>query len=94
MTEFSQARRRLLRNAVAWVSGIAGLAAVKPAGAFETYTVGRNSALGLSYSNHCGPAAEHAGLVAQLQSQLQSDPAAATITQTCPICGCPVTVSR
>jgi len=94
MTEFSQARRRILRNAAACLGGIAGLVAVKPARAFETYTVGRNSALGLSYSNHCGPTSEHAGLVAQLQAQLQSDPAAATITQTCPICGCPVTVSR
>jgi len=94
MTEFSQARRRLLRSAAAWFGGIAGLAAVKPAQAFETYTVSRGSALGLSYSNHCGPASEHAGIVAQLQTQLEGDPAAATITETCPICGCPVTVSR
>ena len=95
MTEFSQARRKLLRNAAAWVGGIAGVAAAtKPAGAFSTYTVNRDSALGLSYSNHCGPAAEHAALTAQLQAKLASDPSVTTLTETCPICGCPVIVSR
>ncbi len=94
MKQFSQSRRQLLRKAAAWAGGLAALATVAPARAFETYTVSRGSALGLSYSNHCGPASDHAALAAQLQARLDADPAVTTLTEACPLCGCPVTVSR
>lgn len=94
MTEFSGARRSLLRNAAGWLGGLVGLAAAKKADAFTTYTVNRDSALGLSYANHCGPSSEHAALAAQLQTKLEKDPALASLSETCPICGCPIIVSR
>lgn len=94
MTEVSHTRRSLLGNAAAWLGGIVGLSIARPAGAFQTYTVSRDSALGLSYANHCGPAAEHAALAAQLQTRLENDPSLSTLTEACPICGCPVVVSR
>ena len=94
MTEFSQARRKLLRSAAGWVTGIAGVAAAKQAGAFTTYTVNSDSALGVSYANHCGPNSEHAMLAAQLQAKLANNPSLGTLTEICPICGCPIIVSR
>jgi hypothetical protein len=33
-------------------------------------------------------------LIAQLQAQLAKEPSASTLTAKCPICGCPVIVSR
>lgn len=94
MTEFSQARRKLLRSTAAWVTGIAGVAATKQANAFSTYTVNRDSALGVSYTNHCGPDSEHALLAAQLQAKLAKDPSLSTLSEVCPICGCPIIVTR
>jgi hypothetical protein len=88
-------RRQLLLSAAAWVGGLATLAATtRPARAFETYTAPPQSGLGLAYANHCGPASEHAALMAQLRQDLASDPSASSMTATCPICGCPVVVSR
>ena len=87
-------RRELLLSAAAWVGGLATLAASRPARAFETYTAPPTSKLGLAYSNRCGPSSEHASLVAQLRGDLARAPSAASLTATCPICGCPVTVSR
>jgi hypothetical protein len=87
-------RRGLLLSAAAWSGAIAALAASRPARAFESYTAPPRSGLGLAYSTRCGPASEHAGLMSQLRSDLASDPSATSMTATCPICGCPVTVTR
>jgi hypothetical protein len=94
MTLVRTQRRQLLLSAAAWVGGLATLAASRPARAFETYTANPTSKLGLAYSNRCGPSSEHAALTAQLRGDLARDPSAASLTATCPICGCPVTVSR
>jgi hypothetical protein len=94
MADHSKLRRRLLLNTAAWAGGIGLLATARPAGAFQVYEESPKSDLGLAYSGRCGPASEHAGLIAQLQSRLASDPSASSMTTTCPLCGCPVTVSR
>jgi hypothetical protein len=97
MAEFSKDRRRLLLSTAAFFGGAAAIATVagtRPAKAWSTYQVPSSSGLGLAYSNRCGGASEHAGLIAQLQAKLADDPSATTETATCPICGCPVTVSR
>jgi len=94
MTGHSKLRRQLLFNTVGWASGIGLLAASRSAGAFQVYEASPTSDVGLGYANRCGPASEHAGLIAQLRGRLASDPSASSMTATCPLCGCPVTVSR
>jgi hypothetical protein len=94
MNEFMHARRRLLLSTAAWAGGLAAAAAVRPAGAFQVEEMTPTSAVGRAYAQRCGGASEHAALVAQLQAQLADDPAATMKTATCPLCGCPVVVSR
>jgi hypothetical protein len=52
------------------------------------------SAVGRAYADRCGGASEHAALIARLQALLASDPSARSMSETCPICGCPIIVSR
>jgi len=94
MPGISKSRRRLLFNTAAWVGGVSALALVKSARAFEMRTISPGSDTGLAYSNRCGGSSEHAGLVSQLHSELANNPSSSSMTATCPICGCPVTVSR
>jgi hypothetical protein len=94
MTVISQSRRRLILNTAAWVSGVSALALAAPVRAFELQAISPGSETGLAYSNRCGGSSEHAGLVSQLRSQLADNPSSSSMTATCPICGCPVTVSR
>lgn len=97
MAEFSKDRRSLLLSTVALFGGAAAIATVagtRPARAWTPYQMPTNSGPGLAYSNRCGGAGEHAGIIADLQQKLANDPSATSETATCPICGCPVTVSR
>jgi hypothetical protein len=94
MSEFTHARRRLLLSTAAWAGGLAAAAAVRPAGAFQVEEMTPTSAVGRAYAQRCGGALEHAALVARLQAQLANDPSATTMTATCPLCGCPIVVSR
>src|SRR5258708_773555 len=75
----------------AWVAaiGVAG-----PAQAFRSYVANPGSGVGLLYSDRCGPGSEHAQLISELQGKLESDPSAPSLTAMCPLCGCPVTVTR
>jgi len=52
------------------------------------------SAVGRAYAIHCGGSSEHAALIARLETLLANDPSARSMSKTCPICGCPVIVSR
>jgi hypothetical protein len=52
------------------------------------------SAIGRAYANRCGGSSEHAALIARLETLLASDPSARSMSETCPICGCPIIVSR
>jgi hypothetical protein len=94
MSEIMHARRRLLLSTAAWAGGLAAAAAVRPAGAFQVEEMTPTSAVGRAYAQRCGGASEHAALVARLEAQLANDPSATTITATCPLCGCPIVVSR
>jgi len=94
MSDIIHARRRLLLSTAAWAGGLAAAAAVRPVRAFQVEEMTPTSAVGRAYAQRCGGASEHAALVARLQAQLADDPSATTMTATCPLCGCPVVVSR
>ena len=94
MSDFKRGRRRLLRSAAAWVSGMAAVAVARSAGAWQVEGIDPKSRLGLALAKRCGDPPDHATLIAQLQAELAKDPSAAPLTATCPICGCPVTVGR
>jgi hypothetical protein len=92
VSDVTWARRHLLRSAAAWVG--ATFAATRSAGAWQVEEIAPASALGVALANRCGGPADHAALVAQLQAQLAKELSASTLTAKCPICGCPVIVSR
>jgi hypothetical protein len=94
MREISPERRRLLINVALWLGGASMLVLARSANAFQTQSISPGSSTGLAYSNRCGGSAEHASLVSQLRGQLADNPSSPSVTATCPICGCPVTVSR
>lgn len=94
MSDFLQERRRLLRSSAAWILGGAAFVATRSARAWEMQKLNPTSPLGITYANHCGGPTDHAWLVSELQAQLASDPAAQSLSATCPLCGCPVIVSR
>ena len=87
-------RRHLLRSAVAWVGAGAALMAARSAGAWQVEEIAPESPLGAALANRCAGSSDHAALVAQLHAQLAKEPSASSLTATCPICGCPVIVSR
>jgi len=85
-------RRGLLAGSALGVSLVPG---VRSANALTMEDVPERSGLGLSLSNRCGGAAEHAQIAASLHARLGAQGAApgTVATATCPICGCPVMVS-
>ncbi len=94
MSDLVLERRRLLRSTAAWILGGAAVALTRPARALEMQTMSSTSPLGMAYANHCGGPTDHDWLVSQLRAQLAADPAAQSLSATCPLCGCPVIVSR
>ena len=94
MSEVMHQRRRLLLSSAGWVGGLAAFAAGRPARAFQVEVMPPTSAMGRAYANRCGGASEHAALITRLQALLANDPSARSISETCPICGCPIIVSR
>ena len=94
MSEILHERRLLMLSTAAWVGGFAAIAATRSAHVFQVEEMPPTSAVGRAYANHCGGSAEHAALIARLQTLLANDPSARSMSETCPICGCPVIVSR
>jgi len=94
MSEIMHQRRRLLLSSAAWVGGLAAVAASRPARAFQVEEMPPTSAVGRAYANRCGGSAEHAALIARLEALLANDPSVQSMSETCPICGCPIIVSR
>lgn len=92
--DVARGRRHLLRSAAAWVGAGAALMAARSAGAWQIEEIAPESPLGVALANRCGGPADHAALVAQLQAQLAKEPSVNSLSATCPICGCPVIVSR
>jgi len=68
--------------------------AARSAGAWQVEEIAPASPLGSALANRCAGSSDHAALIAQLQAQLATAPSASTLTAKCPICGCPVIVSR
>jgi hypothetical protein len=96
MPEFSKTRRQLIFNSAAWIGGIAAVAAAKPAGAaMQQVEVPPASPLGVAIANRCKvSSAEHDSIRAQLTAQLDANPSLGTLSERCPLCGCPIIVSR
>ena len=94
MSEVMHERRRLLLSSAAWVAGLAAVAATRSARAFQVEEMPPTSAIGRAYANRCGGSSEHTALIARLETLLASDPSARSMSETCPICGCPIIVSR
>lgn len=95
MAEFKPDRRQLLLSTAAWIGGLATVvAAAAPARAFEEQTLAAKSPLGLAVANRCSLASGHAALAAQLRTELAQNPALTSLSATCPLCGCPVVVTR
>jgi hypothetical protein len=94
MSEILHGRRRLLLSTAAWVGGLAAVAATRPARAFQVEEMPPTSAMGRAYANRCGGSSEHAAMIARLETLLANDPSARSMSETCPICGCPIIVSR
>ena len=91
-------RRSLLKGSVAVLPGLALLNSGRPAQAFSMETMSPGSSLGLAYSNRCGGDSMHEVVRARLEADLasQTGPVGTTLSETevCPICGCPITVTR
>ncbi len=96
MTEFSTSRRHLLFNSAAWIGGIAALAATRPAGAaMQQVDVRQKSPLGVAIANRCKvSSADHDAIRARLMAELAANLSLGTLSEQCPICGCPIIVSR
>jgi len=94
MSEVMHERRRLLLSSAAWVGGLAAVAASRSARAFQVEEMPPTSVMGRAYANRCGGSSEHAALIARLETLLANDPSARSMSETCPICGCPIIVSR
>lgn len=91
-------RRSFIRS-LAWATGLAGvLLRGRAAAALSLQQLGPDSAIGLDIAKRCGPANEHAALLAELEAKLAERAGAVGTTlsasATCPICGCPVTATR
>jgi hypothetical protein len=91
-------RRSLLKGSAAVVPGLALLGSGRAARAFSMETMSPGSSIGLAYSNRCGGDAMHdvvrARLAADLASQTGAPGQTLSETAVCPICGCPITVTR
>ena len=91
-------RRSLLKGSAAVIPGLALLGSDRAAHAFSMETMSPGSSIGLAYSNRCGGDAMHEVVRARLTADLanQTGPAGSTLSETavCPICGCPITVTR
>ena len=95
MTDF-KTRRQLLRGSLGWVGGAAVLAAAKPGGAaMRRVEVRPQSPLGIAIANRCKVASpDHDAIRARLKSMLAANPSLGTLSEECPICGCPIVVTR
>jgi len=93
MSDLLRSRRRFLLGTASLIGGVAATAASSRA-AMQSVDVAPSSELGVAIANRCGPQTEHADLTAQLRAELSANPSLQSASAKCPICGCPVIVSR
>lgn len=94
MEEVNRNRRLLIQATASVLGGSAAAAFARPAGAFEIVPLEPGSGAARDYADRCGGPQEHAALVQKLRQVLTRDPALASTSAVCPICGCPVAVAR
>jgi hypothetical protein len=97
MTEFSSSRRRLIFNSAALIGGVAAVAAAtrSAAAAMQQVDVPAQSPLGIAIANRCKvSSADHDAIRGRLMAELAANPSLSTLSEQCPICGCPIIVSR
>ena len=95
MSDLLRSRRRFLLGTASLIGGVAATAASSSSrAAMQSVDVAPSSELGVAIANRCGPQTEHADLTAQLRAELSANPSLQSASAKCPICGCPVIVSR
>jgi hypothetical protein len=94
MDEVNKERRRLLQAGALLLGAAAPLTFASTANAWDVQPLDPASPEGLAYSNRCGGSQEHMALLRGLRRELAANPSAASLSATCPICGCPVIASR
>lgn len=97
MTEYSRSRRQVILNSAAWIGGIAAIAVAsrRASAAMQQVDVPAQSPLGIAIANRCKvSSADHDAIKARLMAELAADPSLTTLSEQCPICGCPIIVSR
>jgi hypothetical protein len=94
MEKVDRSRRRLLQASASLFGGSAALAFTSSARAWEEVPMQPGSAAAQDYAQRCGGLGEHAALTRKLQLALAQNPSLASLSEVCPICGCPVIVSR
>jgi hypothetical protein len=89
-------RRQLLRSSVGWIGGATVLVAATSAGAaMQSVKVRPQSPLGIAIANRCKVASpDHDAIRARLTALLAANPSLGTLSEQCPICGCPIVVNR
>jgi hypothetical protein len=88
-----QSRRKLLQATAALLGGGTALS-FGPANAFQQIELDPENPIAQEYYAHCGGDPEHAAVQANLRDELMKDPSLKSLSATCPICGCPVSVTR
>ena len=88
-----QSRRKLLQATAVFFGGSTALC-FGPASALQLVEIDPESPIGQAYSERCGGDAQHAKLQSDLRAALLRDPSSKSLSAPCPICGCPVSVSR
>lgn len=87
-------RRQILRSAAAGITGALVFLTSRHAAAWSEESISPDSAIGLAYSNHCAADTQHAPIRATPRERLLNNSALASASQTCPLCGCPIIVTR
>jgi len=95
MNDF-KTRRQLLRGSLGWVGAAAVLMAARPSGAaMRRVEVQPQSPLGVAIAKRCKVSSpDHDAIRAQLKGLLAANPSLGALSEKCPICGCPIVVTR
>jgi hypothetical protein len=88
-----QSRRKLLQ-ATAVLFGGGTVLSFGPAEALQPVEIDPASPLAQEYNARCGGDSQHAALQADLRTALLKDRSRKSLSAPCPICGCPISVSR
>jgi hypothetical protein len=88
-----QSRRKLLQATAVLFGGGTALS-FGPAEALQLIEIDPASPLAQEYNARCGGDPQHAALQSDLRAALLRDRSRKSLSAACPICGCPVSVSR